>query len=185
MISSGKWIGSGTCAGPSSPPPSFPFSQGLNRSNFSSYPAGYTVTSVTSSTFTLTTSKGPCAVSSSGAFSCASGLTATTFGVVSPPFHPSFPSQSDWAWLGWGNRTRTGTSRSGGRRASSRRPSRVAARRSWWGRQRRRRGLRSSMALRRERGGGGGGDQGGIEREPSRVPKLARFSRRGIGPSRR
>ncbi|GAA5995433.1 hypothetical protein JCM5350_005972 [Sporobolomyces pararoseus] len=53
LISNGKWYTTGTCA-------------------------GYTVASV-SSGFTLTTSKGPCSVTSVGEISCAAGNTASTF----------------------------------------------------------------------------------------------------------
>ncbi|KAL8280767.1 hypothetical protein RQP46_006771 [Phenoliferia psychrophenolica] len=80
LISTGKWIGSGnTCA-------------------------GYSITSVGTSTFTMRTSKGPCNVSNTGVFSCVAGASATTFSVNSNSelvyggsanFHaPSVPSGS-------------------------------------------------------------------------------------------
>ncbi|KAI5480638.1 ribonuclease T2 [Pseudohyphozyma bogoriensis] len=56
LISAGKWYTTGTCA-------------------------GYTITAVDAETFTMTTSKGPCAVTSAGAISCAAGNTASVFGV--------------------------------------------------------------------------------------------------------
>ncbi|CEQ38628.1 SPOSA6832_00069 [Sporobolomyces salmonicolor] len=72
LISSGRWYTTGTCAG---------------------YRPSHT--SADNSTFTLSTSKGPCAVTDAGELSCASGNEAATFGKVSrgcPLFPCSFPS---------------------------------------------------------------------------------------------
>lgn len=56
LISTGKWYTTGTCA-------------------------GYTITSVDATTFTMTTSKGPCQISTTRSFTCASGLIPTVFAV--------------------------------------------------------------------------------------------------------
>ncbi|GAA6024509.1 hypothetical protein JCM11491_006680, partial [Sporobolomyces phaffii] len=67
LISSGRWYTSGTCAG-------YRLAPATGSSSSSS------------TTFTMSTSKGPCSVTSGGDISCADGNTASTFSKVSRAF---------------------------------------------------------------------------------------------------
>lgn len=77
LISTGRWLVGGTCAGPLT----CPVRAGPRLTPF---PAGYSVTGSTKEEFYLTTSKGPCQVSRAGVFTCASRLKPTSFTLVRP-----------------------------------------------------------------------------------------------------